>query len=510
MLIDATRMALRWRRQRPAALPAENDGIVLGFEQGGQSVHWPQATLERAGHVAILASSGAGKTILVAQALAEELRREPTHAALIVDPKGDLGEAVLQGLAVTCPQRLRDVALLDPFSDGGFPFNLCRLPPGRTPIDIRALQLAGLIGEVSTAVGAQQHLGVGARQLDVLQHVVLAVLDCAHPAASPLWALDALTDPKGLIRLARVTRNDRARAFLLTARLSDELRSSTASRIRTAFAASESLERLMAAPACIHWAELLAPGKICIVDLGRPFGGMAALQTFYANVIVRLAIEHLLDRPSPWRGHHARIVIDECQVVAPVLADAAEAILTTGRSRGTSLTAISQGTVLIHAADSTLLRVLMTNTPTKLIGRLAAPDAELLAREQAPSAGIDESLSSVRARFVSTVTNLPDRCFYRLTPGERRRFRSIDVDLGGWRDAAAVQAEAFAAIRTRLALPADSPRRVLLADVAEPPSRNRRPPRQAPAAPTTPAENPVPEAPLEQPVPPGPPRSRWG
>jgi hypothetical protein len=44
----------------------------------------------------------------------------------------------------------------------------------------------------------------------------------------------------------------------------------------------------------------LSPGRITLVDLGRPVGGLTSLQAFYANVLCCLAIEHLMERRSPW------------------------------------------------------------------------------------------------------------------------------------------------------------------------------------------------------------------
>jgi len=198
-----------------------------------------------------------------------------------------------------------------------------------------------------------------------------------------------------------------------------------------------------------------------LVDLGSPTGGLTQLTVFYSNLLIRLAVNHLLRRKSPWGGHHVRLVIDEAQIPAEALADCAEMLLTTGRSRGISLCLLSQGTVLL---DKQLLGVIMTNTPSKLIGRLSAPDAEQLAREQTPEYGIDETVATVRQKFVTAVTNLPDREFFFLTPGERQRFTSMHVDLDGWQQSAEEHSEELEAMKRRLAIPADTPPRVTLAD----------------------------------------------
>lgn len=479
-----------WRQlaRRRSAPDLPSDAVVVGTTGRGAPVLWPRPSAERASHVTVLAASGAGKTILVANALIAEMLSESTdsnrtpESVLVVDPKGDLIAALVHGLAALAPHRLADVVYLDPFSPSAFPFNLCKLALGKTPLDIRAAQLATLVSEVSTATGAQKHLGAGSRQLDVITHVLLGGMDCHHPQASVLLALDALTVPKGLQALAKLTRSARARQFLSSAILSDELRASCAARIRTAFAASDNLERLVTAPACVQFGDMLAPGRLVLVNLGEPTGGLLALQTFWANMLVRLAIEHLLERPSPWTGLHVRLVVDEAQIVAPVLSDVAERVLTTGRSRGVSLVTMSQGTTLIADASDTLLRVLLTNTPTRIVGRLSAPDAALFAKELTPKPGTDESVKTVREKFTTAVTNLPDREFFVLTPGGRERFRSVDVDLDSWREAAAARAAEIEAVKARLALPSTTGPRLTLRQAVDALEESKKPAKKQPAS----------------------------
>lgn len=484
MTLDFTKWAVRRRQNQrlntksaPVALP---DEPVIGRGKDEYPITWPMPTLEKTASQLILGSSGCGKTLLCANGLVQELANEDEDrlAVFIVDPKGDLVEAVLQGLAAVAPHRLGDVFYLDPFSEEGFPFNLNLLTLGRTPIDVRSAQIAELVATVSTAMGAQKHLGVGARQVDVLTHLILGSLTCPDPRANVLWALDALTTMGGFKRLAGLTTSARAKHFLSSSRLAAELKASSSSRLRSALAMSEQLERLVAAPDCIQWEELLAPGKITVLHLGQPTGGMASLREFYGNLICRLAIDFLLSRPSPWRGHHVRMVVDEVQIVAPALSDSAEAILTTGRSRGVSLTAISQGTILIERASETLLRTLFTNSPLKFIGRLSAPDAEMLAREQAPKQGTDENVAAVRSRFSTSVCNLEDRQFFRLLPGDSRRFRTADVDMEAWRKASEEREEEIRKVKTRLALPPDMRPRVTLAEATDLPSSSEGRPRK--------------------------------
>lgn len=506
MISDLTQLGVlvsRMRRRfavRGHPGPAEPEGVIIGSTRRDAPVLWPSPSAVHASHVTLLAASGTGKTILAALGILGEVVRdqdvaaEQREAILLVDPKGDLVAALLQGLAAVAPQRFADLVYLNPFSPSGFPFNVGKLALGKTPLDIRAAQLASLVSVVSTATGAQQHLGVGARQVDVIQHVLLGALDSEHPQATVLWALDALTEPKGLKSLAKLTRSARARQFLESAFLSDELGASCAARLRTAFAASDNLERLVTASSCVQFSDILAPGRIVLVDLGEPTGGLLSLQAFWSNMLVRLAVEHLMERPSPWSGHHVRLVVDEAQVVAPVLSDVAERVLTTGRSRGVSLVTLSQGTTLLADASDTLLRVLMTNTPTRIIGRLSAPDAALFAKELAPKLGVDESVKLVRERFSTTVCNLPDQEFFVLTPGGRDRFKSVTVDMDSWRQAAEEHTAEIEAVKNQLALPAVTTPRMTLKQAVAAVEEAKKAPKKKPSSSG--------QAPS--------PRSRWG
>lgn len=518
MTIDFTRRAVFWRRlfagRRHAAPPEE--GTHLGISDRGARIAWPPPSASKASHGLVLAGSGAGKTVLLAAtALGEILRdrKKPKRERMAVfaaDPKGDLVELLLTGIAAECPEALSDVRYLDPFAEtGGYPFNLAKIARKAVPADVWAVILASLVGIVSTSIGDQK-VGTGQRQQDVLQHVLLAVADSDHPHANPLWALEALSTGKpGVLRLARATRSDRARQFLLSTDLGEELRASCAARLRSAFALTSGLARMSASPRCLDLDDCLAPGAITLATFARAPAGFVPLTAFQSNAFTRLVVDHLYARTSPWRGHHARLWLDEAQILAPVLSDVAERIFTTGRSFGISSVIASQGTALLKAAGGeTLLRVLMTNAPMKLVGRLSAPDAELLGREQAPGTGVDTSLSEVRSRFVGVVTNLKDREFLRVLPGETTRFRSKDVDMKAWHAASEALATALAATKRRLALAPDAEQASSL-EAAVPegatssapraPARSRR--RRAEAAPVQ----------DDAPPPPSPkPRSKWG
>lgn len=499
-VVDFTRWVLALGRRNGAAVgpPGKVDGVIIGQKtQDGVAITWPRPIGDAAGHVGIWAGSGSGKTKMMAFALVREFakdlnkgsRRSPC-SMLVVDGKDDLVEAVLQALAHHAPHLLGRVTVLDPFmrdpSLSPFPFNLAFADQPDGP-EIFAAGLAETVGVVSTSTGTLRGRGgIGARQQDLLSAFILAAIDNSHPARCIGWALDALESRKARKTLACLTRSRRARALLENGHISDELAASCLARLRATFAANKQLENLLSPRgSCIQWAELLAPGRLALVPLGLPFGGREELTRFFANLIVREAGTHLMQRRSPWNGHTTVLAIDEAQIVAPVLADLGIRILTTGRSRGVSMVYASQGTAALHDASPTLVEMMMANTPAIFAGRLSPSDAERVARCISPPAGVEVSIGAFRTKMATKITNLPDRRFYRLAPGGARdQFRTVDVRLEDWAKAADRHAEEIHKIRLRLAQPV-ADQRVHLLDVAVDADEPSREPKRtlAPARP---------------------------
>lgn len=449
--------ARRTCRKRPG-LPA---GAILGEGDAGKVI-WPTPTLKRAGHVFCLAASGSGKSVMMASGLVDQLLADPSMATLVIDPKADLVKNVVSALAVRAPERLADVVLLDPFrvvaaGHAPFAFNLCRLPrTASTPAGVRALQLADIVSKASTATTAVK-VGSGHRQLDVLRNVLHAAITIDDPRAHLLLALDALVDDGGLHRLAELTTAPEPRAFLLGAKIATELAASCASRLRTALAMTQGISSMLTAESCLRFDELIGPGKICLLDLGRPPGGLTALQQFFASMFALVAVSHLMERPSPFIGHPAVLVADEAQQIVSVLGGGlGEHVLCTGRSRAVSLTLLSQATTAFRREAPGLLDLIAANAPLQIVGRLAPDDAQVFARAVAPSEGVNESAGRLRQRFAGMVSNLPDREFVALRPGSRSRFVSREVDVGAWEEA--LREVDYSALAARAEVPVRSER----------------------------------------------------
>jgi len=463
-------------------------GVAIGMTDEGDAVRWPSPSIERASHAVCLAGSGTGKSTLLAVLLAEEVRsglrlpqgQRPSYFVLI--PKSDFRQAIEQALAALVPDALAQLVVLNPFAPRPFAFNLNRLWLGGTPLEIRAWQLGTLVAEVSTSVGLLRSGGAsaGARQIDVLTHLLLGALTVPDPRASVLLAYDAVVTPQGLERLASISTSERARGFLMSTKLGDELAAGVAARLRLAFAASSTLERMLAAEDAVQFEELTAPGRICLVDLGEPFGGMPALQSFWAGLFVALAIDHALTRPAPFAtGHHLRIVVDEVQTVAAVLAARSESLLATGRARNLSLTVAGQSAVAINRAAEGVLAGLLANAALRIVGRLSAEDADLMAKQIAPLPGSSERPKFLRERFQAAVCNLPDRQWFLLEPGQRQRFTSRPIDGVAWETAHQRAGRELQAAAEHAAVRLDGPPRASLAELTPAfieRSRARRPP----------------------------------
>ncbi len=480
MLFDGSKFLRRAGRPSPTAAAQPSPGAsLLGHDDQGRPVLQARPDNRTAQHLLLLAASGSGKSVLLAWQLLQEViwetnnvPRDQWQCLFVADPKNDTATLLLEGIFVACPERARDIVWLNPF-DRGFDFNLNHLAIPGVSDEVKARLVADVTAIVSTASGAAASGGAGSRQLDAWLHAILGSLTITDPRAHVLLAAEALATEAGQKRLAALTKSPQAREFLQDATLSEELRSSTTARLRLCFGATDMQARIFSSNRALDLGDLLGAGKIVLLPVGDPPGGLKSLKSLWINLFGRFVIERLLSRPSPWRGHHARIVLDEVQE-ALVLEDAIERIATVGRSKGVSGIYASQGTTLIADASSALLKVLRSNTPTAIIGRSNFADARQFSAEQAPLPGVDEAPHAVQQKIMASILSLPDRHFWLLRPGQRVRFQSADVAVDEWRRNADQQAAVVAAIKARHGLADAQQSRVTLKDLMP-----EKPPRAA-------------------------------
>ncbi len=475
MIFDFSR---RLKRPLPPLPPAAAPGdVAYGMSESGQLILRPRGSTRVASHQVAMGASGSGKSVREADYLCrmmvyEWLSVPPAQQAslVVIDPKGDLVQHLLDAICATHPQALRSglVGYCNPFArhelgePGGIPLNFAKAELSGIPESVVALQFSSMISAVSTGVGGQKHLSMGARQMDLTNMLLAACLACPIPECSLLWALDAIQGDM-LKELAALTTSRRAAEFLRTADLGGELAASTSSRLRTALALYDGLENAVGARTCVSISSMVSAGRVTLIDLGP--APLPSLAECFGNILFSLLSAHLLARPSPSTAFpHCTCVLDEGHMLAEALENTALFWTTLGRSKNLSLTVLTQGTKLLAERSPQLLSSLQTNANIKSIARMSAPDAEQWVRDAASRPGVEESLSAVRSRLVGVVTNLADQEFLYLTAGSAVRAHSLPVDLAAWTAAGVAHAADVDAVKRRWTPPEGFPPRVQLAD----------------------------------------------
>lgn len=472
MLFDSSKF-LRWLAPRVAETrqPPQPGDVVIGLDMQGRPFEVPRPTNVNAAHALVLAASGSGKSAMISYLLSKSilfdstLPKDDQQTILVGDPKGDTIALLIAAIAAEIPSKLSDIIYLSPFQFG-IPFNLNLLASDGLPAQIRSRQVTDIVSVVSTSVGAQKSLGAGSRQTFAWLQFFLAALTVPHERANILLAADGLQSEKGQKILAASTTSPEAREYLENTKLSEELRTSCLARLQLCFGATPLQTACFSAPTALNFAEIFSSGKIVLVDLSNPTGGLISLQSLWGNLLFRFMFEYLLAQKSG-TARHTRVYLDEAQTLAPVLADLAERVATVGRSLGISATYASQGAALIQDASPTLWKILSTNTPLKIIGRSNVSDSKAFSAEQAPAPGTDESISSLHTSLQSGIVGLKDREFYGFRPGgERMKFRSVDADVAGWRKAAEGRSAEIEEIKRAYGISATQPPRLTLTELA--------------------------------------------
>lgn len=119
----------------------------------------------RSGHIYILGKTGTGKSTLIQNMIASDIRRD--HGLALVDPHGDLAEAVLASVP---KRRIKDVLYFNP-SDLDFPIALNQLE--KVKPDEYHLVASGLIATFKNLWGEFW----GPRLEHILRHAILALLE---------------------------------------------------------------------------------------------------------------------------------------------------------------------------------------------------------------------------------------------------------------------------------------------------------------------------------------------
>ncbi len=476
-LIDLTGSVLRRPAPpKPAIVHADPDGVVVGHAIADDrpiDLPMPVTGQLQNRHTFVSGASGFGKTGLlllwllgmIARMARLPLAQRP--AIIIWDPKGDLDE--LDSGIAAISDMLPFVSAIDPLQTA-VPMNFCRLEVGILSPRLLTATLVDLVNAISSAgngvaLGNQQIIAIGA--------VIEAVLHA--PGSSLHWAAQAF-QPDGTAVLAGRTTSDTAREALLGLHLTPELSASCRIRLLQAFGGlgSEAWEASIGAPNCLSFRDMLLPGRITRFCLGNSPGALEAPVKVACMATFKLVLAAIQQRVTPFTGTPAVLVLDECAVVAPVIANSLEKTLSLTRSRGAGLVLATQSITQLSAVSPGLLSAVLTNCAYKVAGRVGVPsEAMLFAKEIADSG----AAGSARDEMAQSLLKLKPREFVSFgQPGAPVRFVTDTLPKAAWLAAAEKHADAIAAARSRHIVPAGHWPTRLFDAAPRPQSDNTNPP----------------------------------
>ena len=163
--IQLPKLRQKQRRTRAAQAAVLNKPCVLGInEHAGTSTAVGLTADQRSRHVQVIGASGTGKSTLLLNMIAQDMKAGDGVAVL--DPHGDLVDAALR---LVPPERINDVILLDP-SDDEFPiaFNVLSAHSAMEK-DLLASDLVAVFRRLATSWGDQMN--------SVLGNAILAILE---------------------------------------------------------------------------------------------------------------------------------------------------------------------------------------------------------------------------------------------------------------------------------------------------------------------------------------------
>ena len=477
-LIDLTGSVLRRPAPpKPAIVHADPDGVVVGHAiTDDRPIDLPMPVTEQLAnrHAFVSGASGFGKTgllLLWILGMVTRMARLPLAqrpAIVIWDPKGDLDE-LDSGIAANCPEMLGHLSAIDPLQSA-VPMNLCVLEKGILSPRLLTATLVDLVNAISSAGNV---VALGNQQIIAIGSVIEAVLHA--PSSNLHWAAQAF-QPDGIAVLAGRTTSDSAREALLGLHLTPELAASCRIRLLQAFGGlgSEAWEASIGSPNCLSFRDMLLPGRITRFCLGNSPGALDAPVKVACMATFKLVLAAIQQRVTPFTGTPVVLVLDECAVVAPVLANSLEKTLALTRSRGAGLVLATQSVTQLSAVSPGLLSAVLTNCAHKVAGRVGVPsEAALYAKELADSG----AAGSARDELTRSLLKLKPREFVSFgQSGAPVRFVTDTLPKAAWTAAADRHAEAIAAARSRHIVPADHRPTRLFDAAPQPQNDNTNPP----------------------------------
>jgi hypothetical protein len=380
---------------------------------GSQLSDYPVAldALERRRHLYIVGQTGTGKSTLLLNLLAQDLRAGEGLALL--DPHGDLAEAAL---AAVPKSRSNDLVYLDP-ADAEHPVGLN--PLSRVPDALKPVVADGV-------VAAFRHVwpdSWGPRLDYILTNAVRALLDC--PGASLLMLPRLLIDQAFRLPLIDHHVGDpMVRSYWLTEYegYSDSFRNEAIAPIQNKVGKAlmvPSLRNMLAQPrSTITFRRLMDEGAIVICNLSKGQLGESTSHLIGALIVTALAQAALSRADTPLAERRVfHLYADEFQSFAT---DSFALILSEARKYGLTLTV---GHQYLDQLSPPLQAAVFGNVGSIVACRVGASDADTLAAQiglPGPQALLDLPNYSAWARLLHAGSpTSPIRFELRPAPGAR-------------------------------------------------------------------------------------------
>ncbi|MGE3809395.1 MAG: type IV secretory system conjugative DNA transfer family protein, partial [Gemmataceae bacterium] len=372
--VRAERMAMVECREfePPVDLPVpavHSDLAVLGLATyRGRARSFGIRADDRRRHLAIVGKTGMGKSTLLQQLMLSDLRAG--HGVGLIDPHGDLAEAVLAGIP---SYRTNDVVYFDA-ADRSHPLAFNPLACHR--VEQRPLVASGMVAAFKRIHGDSW----GPRLEHILRNALLAVLEV--PGSSLLSVVTLLTNARERQRMVARVRDPVVRAFweqefaALPAKLQAEATAPVLNKLG-AFISSPLLRHIVGQARNAHdLREVMDEQRILVANLskGRLGDDASALLGSFLVAALQLAAMSRADMPEA-RRRDFHLYVDEFQNYAT---DSFATVLAEARKYGLSLTLANQ---FLEQLDEATLAAVFGNVGTLVCFQVGVSDAETLAQQ---------------------------------------------------------------------------------------------------------------------------------
>lgn len=323
---------------------------------------------DRRRHMAIIGKTGQGKTTLLGQLIASDIRAG--RGVALIDPHGDLADSAL---AWVPKHRTNDVVLFDA-GDADFPlsWNLLASPDPRQ----RPLVASGIVGAFKKAYADSW----GPRLEHILRNALLALLET--PDASFIWLLRLLVEPKFRTAIAAKVSAPAVRAFwqqefaAMPQRLQAEAVAPIQNKVGSVVSSPLLRNILGQSRAALNLRRVMDEGNVLIVNLSKGRIGEDASSLLGSLLVSALQIAAMSRSAVPESDRRDfSLYVDEFQNFAT---ESFATILSEARKYRLNLTIANQ---YLAQMEQSTAEAVFGNVGTLLAFQVGARDAEVVAEQ---------------------------------------------------------------------------------------------------------------------------------